>query len=218
MMDLFQTDCAQPWLVARFSRPWRVLSWSMNRPGFTTATRVAWLEVRDAELPVDVDPLALLQSRLAAADLADAVAMMTARDIRRHRGAQAYDAPVATQVLATLGLTNGVAFDPTGNVRPAQAVARTGTINILAALSAPLAEPAMLEAMSIAATARSAALLSDAGRIAATGTDCIVVACPDEAPGATYAGLHTAAGRALAQAVYMATREARADWEAEFAT
>jgi adenosylcobinamide amidohydrolase len=215
-MDLFRTDCAQPWLIARFPCPWRVLSWSMNRPGFATATSVAWLEVRDAELPVGVDPLALLQGRLTAAGLADAVAMMTARDIRRHRAGHARDETVAAQVLATLGLTNGVAFDPAGHVSPARPVTRTGTINILAAVSTPLSDAAMLESLAIVATARSAALLAEGGRIAATGTDCIAVACPADAPGAAYAGFHTAAGRALARAVYTATSAARADWEAEF--
>lgn len=218
MTGLFRIDCAQPWLVARFPKAWRMLSWSMNRPGLVRADRVAWLEVKDADLPLGLDPHALLRTRLAAAGLDEAVAMMTARDIRRHRDAETRDRDAVAHALATLGLTNGVGFDPAGRVVPRRTQTGPGTINILAAVTRPLSEPALLEALAIVATARSAALLAQAGSIAATGTDCIVVACPDDEDGERYAGLHTAAGRAIAGAVYAATRAARADWESEFTT
>jgi adenosylcobinamide amidohydrolase len=218
MTGLFRIDCAQPWLVARFPKAWRMHSWSMNRPGLVRADRVAWLEVKDADLPLGRDPHALLRTRLAAAGLDDALAMMTARDIRRHRDAETRDGDAVAHALATLGLTNGVGFDPAGRVVPRRTQTGAGTINILAAVTRPLSEPALLEAMAIVATARTAALLAEGGSIAATGTDCIVVACPDDEDGERYAGLHTAAGRAIAGAVYAATRAARADWESEFTT
>ncbi len=40
------TVCSEPgWLVAAFDRPQRLLSWSINRPSFQQARRVAWLQV-----------------------------------------------------------------------------------------------------------------------------------------------------------------------------
>jgi adenosylcobinamide amidohydrolase len=218
MEPLFTVACAQPWLVASFAAPQRMASWSINRPGMVDARRVAWLEVRDADLPPELDPLALLRAQLDAANLADAVALMTSRDVRRHRMVEAHVEGVRAQALATLGLTNGVAFAADGSVEARRPRPRVGTINLLLALSCRLADPALLEALSIAATARTAALLAEGGIVAATGTDCIVLACPSSGPGhgQPYAGLHTAAGKSLAQAAYRAVRAARQDWEAEF--
>ena len=218
MSEFFSIACAQPWLVATFSAPQRMVSWSLNRPGFTTAHRVAWLEVRDADLPLGVDPHALLLDRLGTAGFADAVAMMTARDVRRHAIADRRIDGVGARALVTLGLTNGIAFDAVGEVVAPSRAPRVGTINLLLALSHPLADEALLEALSLAATARTAALLADGGSIAATGTDCVVVACPEvTGQAARYAGLHTASGRALAAAAYAAVSAARRDWEDEFA-
>jgi adenosylcobinamide amidohydrolase len=220
MEPLFTVACTQPWLLASFAAPQRMASWSINRPGIVDARRVAWLEVRDADLPPELDPLALLHARLDAADLADAVALMTSRDVRRHRLVETHVDGIRSQALATVGLTNGVAFAADGSVeaRRPRPRPRVGTINLLLALSCRLADPALLEALSIAATARTAALLAEDGTVAATGTDCIVLACPSSGPGhgQPYAGLHTAAGRSLAQAAYRAVRAARQDWEVEF--
>lgn len=217
MRDLFATDCRRPWLVARFETPQRMLSWSIHRPGFVVARSVAWLEVRDADLSPDVDPLTFLRGRLADAGLAESVAMMTSRDVARHRVAGADEAGTAAAVLATLGLGNGVGFGPDGRVGVPGDRHVAGTINILAALSRPLEDAALVEAVAIVATARSAALLADGGTIAATGTDCIVVACPQAGARTAYGGLHTPAGRSLAAATFAAIRAARADWEMAFA-
>ena len=70
-----------PWLLARFAAPQRMLSWALNRPGFQTADRVAWLEIRNADLPPETDPLAYFADRLAAAGLERAVGLLTSRDL-----------------------------------------------------------------------------------------------------------------------------------------
>lgn len=216
MDPLFDVACAQPWLVASFAMPQRMASWAINRPGLVDARRVAWLEVRDADLAPDIDPLALLRGCLDAANLADAVALMTSRDVRRHRQAEARIDGVHARALATVGLTNGIGFAADGEAAARRPATRVGTINLLLALSCRLADGALLEALAVAATARTAALLAEGGAVAATGTDCIVVACPLSGDPAPYAGLHTAAGRSLAQAAYGAVRAARSDWEREF--
>jgi adenosylcobinamide amidohydrolase len=215
MEPLFRTSCTQPFLVARFAARQRILGWSLDHPGLAEGEVVAWLEVRDADLPIGVDPVALLERKLAAAGLAGAIGMMTARDVRRHRSARAASGGLRTEALVTLGLTNGSAFEGDGALREVAPPARAGTINLLVALSAPLADGAMAEAISVAAMARSAALLADGGRIVGTGTDCILVACPAVGEPLPYAGIHTPAGRCIAEAVRAATREARRDWEAE---
>ncbi len=90
-----------------------------------------------------------------------------------------------------------------------------GTINTLIAVSRPLSEAAMLEAISVATMARTAALLSEGGRIVGSGTDCMAIACPNGEARDTFAGLHTAIGRHLTASVFQATRRARTVWEAE---
>ena len=42
MTRLFSVSCGQPWLVATFPASQRMLSWSINRPGFVDAHRHAW--------------------------------------------------------------------------------------------------------------------------------------------------------------------------------
>ncbi len=215
MTHLFDLACRPPWLVARFALPQRILSWSLNRPGLTEADSVAWLQVRDADLPPEVDPRELLDRRLAEQGLGEAVGLMTARDVRHHRRVFSGEDGLGVEALVTLGLTNGVGLDEAGRASDFTPLSPVGTINALIALSRPLSEGAMLEAISIAATARTAALLSGAGRIVGTGTDCLVIACPRRAADqAVFAGLHTAIGRQITTAVFQATRQARLDWEA----
>jgi len=215
MHSLLSVDCRPPWLVARLPAPFRIAGWALNRPGFARADTVAWLEVRNADLPLGVDPLALIETRLAAAGLGPAVGLMTARDVRRHHHRVSADGPARAEVLLTLGLTNGSVLDPSGRPSPPLGAVVAGTINLLAVLSEPLDDGAMIEAASVATLARTAALLAEGGQIAGTGTDCVVVACPPSATPHRHAGLHTAIGRALSAAVFQATRAARQEWEAE---
>ena len=92
---------------------------------------------------------------------------------------------------------------------------RVGTINLLCRSSAPLTAEAQLEALALAAEARTLAV-REAGvpstrtglPASGTGTDCIVIASPrGRAPGGVpYAGKHTAIGHAIGAAVLEATR------------
>jgi len=215
MTRLLDITLNQPWLIARLPGLFRIAGWSLNRPGMTEADAVAWLEVRDADLPLGVDPLALLNRRLAEQGLDNAAGLMTARDVRRYCLAASADETVRVEALITLGLTNGSILDEQGQPSGPVGAFPIGTINLLVALSEPLGDGALLEALALAATARTAALLADGGRIVGTGTDCILIACPPAAQGQCYAGLHTAIGRNLTQAVYQATRQARQDWDRE---
>jgi adenosylcobinamide amidohydrolase len=213
---LFAIECRPPWLLARFRFQQRIVSWSLNRPGFVRSETVAWLQVRNADLPIGRDPKRFLESRLADDGIGDAVGLMTARDIREHVVARSGEGPSAVEALVTLGLGNAVTLDATG--RPA-AVAReperVGTINALVACRRPLSDAALLEAMSVATAARTAALLADGGRAIGTGTDCFAIACPIDGGCEVFAGLHTEIGTSIAAAVFRATRDGRRAWERE---
>ncbi len=103
----FQLDLEPPFLIARFPKTQRTAGWSINKPGFASAREVVWLEVRDDDLPLHVDPTRFLKERLSSRGLKEAIAFMTSREIRRHHLAQsAVEAVVATCV-TTVGLSNG---------------------------------------------------------------------------------------------------------------
>ncbi|MEP9349028.1 adenosylcobinamide amidohydrolase [Xanthobacter sp. KR7-225] len=222
---LFEIEARRPLLVARFAAPRRMLSWSITRPGFVVARQVAILEVRDGDLAPQVDPRALLAARLDQAGLADAVGLMTSRDVSRHHQATSEVEGIAAASLVTLGLNNG---ERVGARIARRTAARWGTVNLLAAVSVPLTDAALVEALSIAVEARTLAILEAGYRregqeapVSGTGTDCVVVSAPAGRPGAAphdYAGLHTAVGEALGAAVLAATRQAAARWLSDQAT
>jgi adenosylcobinamide amidohydrolase len=214
---MFDIACIRPWLIASFARPQRVVSWSLNRPGFASVSRVAWLEVGNAELAGVEDPAAWFRQRLASASLEDSVGLITARNVSCYEFAAADVEGVRAECLITLGLNNGETVG--SRVNPAAHTFNAGTINILAAVSVPLTDAALLELSSIATQARTAALLSFGYRrpgmtdvVTGTGTDCIVVASPSEGSALLHAGMHTAAGEAVGKAVREATLAAADAW------
>lgn len=209
-----RVSLAAPWLVADLGRPMRVLSWSLNRPGFVTARRIVWREVRNADLPRDLDAGAWFAMELARAGFSDAVGLLTSRSVARHVAATVTVEGVTADCLATVGLSNAERV----GTRVA-AVEAAGTVNVALALSPGLTEGALVEALSVAAEARTAAVMEHgpllpAGRATGTGTDCIAVAAP--AGEAQHAGLHTAPGEAAGRAVLEAVGRGVRDWMAEF--
>lgn len=217
----FSLRLAPPLLVAEFAREQRMLSWALNHPGFQTARRVAWLEVRNKDLPESVDPLAHIERLMAGAGLADAVTLVTSRAISRHHLASETIEGWTAACLATVGLSNGERV----GTRCSEPVWVPGTINTLVHVSEPLADAALVETVSIVAEARTAAVLGSGVRraglaVTGTGTDCIVVACPVSeggGEGARFAGLHTAVGEAVGRAVMRAIEEGIAIWQQDFA-
>ena len=211
----FVFACAPPFLTVRFPAPCRTLGWSLLHPGFATVRDVVWVEARNRDLGPEVDPVAYLRRRLQECGLPHALAFMTSRDIRRWSFRRTFADGVEAACLTTVGLSNGerVGRRRDGHVFP-------GTINTLVHVSRPLTDGAFVEAVSIAAEARTAAILESRPRTAepgvtGTGTDCIVVAAPLEGEPARWAGLHTAVGEAIGASVYHATREGAEQWDAE---
>jgi len=204
--------CAGKTLAVRFAAEQAVLSWSLTRPGFVRADTVAWLEVSEADLPIGVDPAALLRERLAAAGYGDAVQLMTSRDVAKHHQATRQSGDATAFCLATVGLANA------GRVgADTPHLGRTGTINLVANIDQPLNEAGLIEALSIATEARTAAVIDlgwtrDGQVVTGTGTDCVAVACPVADRRETYAGLHTDVGRAIGGAVYDAVLAGGREW------
>lgn len=211
----FLIRSAAPFLVAEFDTPQNMLSWSLTRPGFVVARSVVWLEVRDSDLPIHVDPAELLRERMGREGHAEAVHLMTSRDLAHHHLASAAAGAVTSSCLATVGLSNAARIG-----EPFDGSAPIGTINLLAHVNASLSEAAQLEALSIVTEARTAAVM-DLGLkrrghiVTGTGTDCIVVACPCDGQEMPFAGLHTDIGLSLGRAVYDAVTEGGLRWLVE---
>lgn len=214
-MTAFAISCRSPFLVAEFTRPQAMLSWSLTRPGFVEARKVAWLHVRDDDLSLDIDPALFLKHRMEAAGHGEAVHLMTSRDVRLHHLARASSGSIDAACLATVGLGNAgrVGGAPSGG-KPA------GTINLLVHVEEPLSPAALVEAVSIATEARTAAIIDldwrvDGRTATGTGTDCIVIAAPCEGAAKQFAGLHTDVGAAIGLAVQEAVRQGGEAWISE---
>jgi adenosylcobinamide amidohydrolase len=204
----------RPWLIATLDAPHRALGWAPHRPGFVTTDRIAWREVRDADLTRDFDAIAWLRQEMAGRGLAEAVGLLTSRDLGRYSLETACSSLISASCLATVGLSNA---ERVGH-RQGRPAPRYGTINVLAVTDAPLSDTALIELLSIATEARTAAVMEhgpdlETGRVTGTGTDCIVVAAPP-GPG-VYAGLHTDVGEAVGAAVHRAVARGVADWMEE---
>ncbi len=223
----FAVDCAPPFLTVRFAAPQRTLGWSLLSPGFAVVNDVVWVEVRNADLGPSTDPRAFLKARLAERGLPGTLAFMTSRDIRRHHFSRRRVEGIAAACLTTVGLSNGERV----GARKACGRPHAGTINTLVHVSVPLGDGALVEALSIVAEARTAAII-DSWRtergpaVTGTGTDCIVVAspcraspygaCPHGGEPLAFAGLHTAVGEAIGGAVYDATLAGAEQWDRDF--
>ncbi len=211
---MIEVTLAHPWLDLRLAAPQRMLSWSLNRPGYSTGRHIAWREVRNADLPVDLDVHGWFAGELAATGRAGAVGLITSRAVAAFTRAEAEVEGVRAWAVATVGLSNaervGTRLDRSGQ--------SWGTINLAVGVDAGLSDTGLLEALSIATQARTVAVTEAGHRLptgvaTGTGTDCLVVAAPPG--GADYAGLHTALGAALGRAAHAAVAEGTRAWLAE---
>ena len=157
--------------------------------------------------------MALLQGWLLEADLPDAVGMLTSRSLQYVHTAAVTVEGITAEAVATVGLSNALRVgDPPGAMSP-------GTINLLVRLSAALSLAGSLEALSIAAEARTAAVSAAGwpsrrtdGVATGTGTDCIALATPLRDTALPWCGKHTAAGSAIGQAVLAVIGEGVRCW------
>ncbi len=203
----------RPWLSFAFGAPARVLSWALHRPGFVTAEAVTWREVRNADLPQDFDVARWMPEAFAARGVAGHVGFLTSRDVTAYVARQVSVGDTQAYCVATTGLSNAEAI----GARLDRSGKDWGTINIAVHVSCGMQDAALIEMLSIAASARTAAVMSvghdlPTGRATGTGTDCIAVAAPEG--GALYAGMHTEIGEAVGRAVFEAVAQGARDWKA----
>ncbi|MEL7543552.1 MAG: adenosylcobinamide amidohydrolase [Pseudomonadota bacterium] len=203
-----------PWLALDLGQPMQVLSWAINRPGFVTTRRIVWREVRNADLPKELDVHAWLSGELSRHNQTDSVAFLTSRNIERFHVSETHVGAVTAFVVATVGLSNAERVGRRRLLPPSE----YGTINVAAALNTGLSQTGLIEASSIAVEARTAAVIEadiqiSAGRATGTGTDCVAIAAP--AGRVDYAGLHTDVGEALGRAVYEAVQAGVTEWTCE---
>lgn len=206
----------QPWLSVDLGAVHRVLSFAPYRPGFVTAQRIVWREVRNADLTADLDVEGWFAGVMADEGYRGEVGLLTSRDIRRFRMAEAVVEGVGVTAVATVGLGNA---ERAGR-RRVHAPESYGTINTAVIIDAALTDTALLEAMTIAAQARTMAVLEaglalPTGIASGTGTDCIAVAARLGQAEHGFAGLHTALGEAIGGAVLSAMASGVEDWMSE---
>jgi adenosylcobinamide amidohydrolase len=218
--DAVKVSRVDAWLVARFAQPQRVLSWAIVGGGFTQTDAVAWLEVKNADLPAGVDPRALLRSRMVERGLAGAVGLLTSRRLDAFVDVTRVLDGVAARCVATVGLGNALrAGDLPTAIRP------VGTINVLCHVSVPLTDEGMLEALALASEAKALAVresgvqsIATRAGASGTGTDCLVIASPPipaEQTAHCYAGKHTSVGAAIGAAVHDAVAAGAVAWKQE---
>jgi adenosylcobinamide amidohydrolase len=200
-----------PWLIAELGGAHRVVSWALSHPGFSQTNRVAWRQVRNADLPQDLDVKSWFSSELSKID--NPIGLLTSRDIAHHHHADITVEGHRVEALATVGLSNAEEVG-TRQVRGAF----PGTINILVQCHSPMTDAALLEAMSLVTAARTVEVMAAQHslpgnkRATGTGTDCIVVAAPDGPDPTPYAGMHTPLGEAIGLATRKAMRAGVTLW------
>lgn len=204
----------RPWLRFDLGAQMQVLSWAINRPGFVMADRIIWREVRNADLPPDLDVTDWFTQELAGQGDADAVAFLTSRDVSFFTQSTVTMGEITAQCVVTAGLSNA---ERVGH-RMDRSRQDWGTINVALKLDCPMSQTGLIETLSIATQARTAAVMDigfmlPSGVATGTGTDCLAVAAP---PGdVSYAGLHTQVGEAVGAAVYRATLAGAQQWKAD---
>lgn len=211
------------WLLARFEQPQRALSWAIVGGGYQATDVVAWLEVKNADLPANVDPTALLRDRMREHGLEAGVGLLTSRRLDAFVDVTRTTDGVTARCVATVGLGNALrAGDAPVPIRP------IGTINLMCHVSVPLTDEAMLEALALASEAKALAIreaevpsFATRGWASGTGTDCIVMLAPQTTPHAAaqvaqqYAGKHTLIGYLIGAVTHEAIARGASAWKAE---
>lgn len=222
------------WLVVRLGEVHDILSWAVAGGGARRAATVAWYQVGRNELAPPVEARGFLEEKLAARGMAGAVGLMTGRRLDAYVDVERRLGPTAARCIATVGLSNALRVGDAPLAPPAveadgrmdggdQRAERIGTINLLCRVSSPLTPEALVEALALAAEARTLAVLelaapsrASAGAATGTGTDCIVVAAPRGGERQGYAGKHTPLGHLIGAAVHEAVRRGGEAWRREF--
>ena len=214
--DRCRVHCSEPWLHVVLPGDYQCLSFAPHRGGLVGASQVSWLAVTSEDLKPPLDPLEVYRAKGRSADvpLAMTVGLMTSADITNYQHVMKEERGLKVEAIVTVGLGNALRVgDPVGVVGRIRKAPSYGTINIALVAHVGLSVNAMLELSTIAAEARTVAML-DAGVLSrmsgepasGTGTDCIAV-LGSNLQGCDYAGKHTALGALAGEAALEATSQ-----------
>lgn len=207
-------------LVAQGQHPWRALSWAIGGGGSCTTSRYVCAEVRNADLPMEVTPEAVVSRFLTQLNVDSAVVTLTSANIAAYATGTAQSAGFTACTLVTAGLANALRVGESLDGVPIRYL--PGTINVACWVNVPLTFEAQLEAMSLVTQARTLELLEAQvpslernGWATGTGTDCISLFTLDDRLERCqrYSGMHTAVGRVLGRSVRDAVATAVSGWK-----
>lgn len=211
----------EKWLVWPLHTEHRVVSWAVIGGGLRETRMLAWHQVKNSDLPLGVDPAALVQERRHQCIDPHATIFLTSARLDKftHSDTPLHnDATTSIRVIATVGLSNACHVNSCQSVT----LAPLGTINIGVVTNRQLTDMALFEALSIATEARTAAVIAGTQKYrtqlnnaTGTGTDCIAIASrvlPKNEPFHAYCGKHTAFGQALGRCVYSTVLQGVEDW------
>jgi len=213
--SLVMIRCFSRWMTVTFPQPYRCVSWAVINGGVAVTDTVAWLFLEIDEIEECGDIRQWFRDRLSKDGLEHAVGLLTSR--RLHRYVES-GAGTRCHAVATVGMSNALAAGD-----PPAGPPHSGTINILCVISVSLTPEAELEALALAAEARTAAVRD--ARIPSivsgidatgTGTDCVVIAHPGGLGAELYCGKHTELGHLIGKHVREAVHKGVEEWLREF--
>jgi len=201
-------------LVIELPARYRILGWAPMGGGLRRATIILNHQIALNDRAAVESPRACL-ARLARSlgfRPADTVAMMTGANVGRGACVTMRRRELAVSAWCSAGCSNALRVGDRATAFPQE----TGTINIALAINRPVTAAVLAEALQLAVEARvlavqQAFLMSVRSGLSATGTgtDCIVVAAPDQLVNERdgiigYSGKHTVLGELIGRAVLKA--------------
>lgn len=208
-------DARPRWLRVAFEEDHTLLGFPVVGSVRSTGRVVLWHEVKNAELPIDLDVTRFVRDRLAAIGEPVCPTFLTSRSLAHVHVQTVAHGGVSATAVATVGLGNALRVgDTPGDCH------MVGTINVLCRVSVALDEAAMLEMLAIVVEARTLAIREasvvsrrSGAPASGTGTDCVIVASPVRGAPHAHAGKHTAVGHVVGLAVREAVREGALRWK-----
>lgn len=186
-----------------FEKEMNFLSWAIVGGGKNQGKDIYWAQVEDNELPLHLDPIDVLKSRMQRDDLINAPALMTSAQINDFTYSSQQRGELQVEVLSTVGLGNAIRVGDHVRDYP-----RVGTINLVVSINKTLSENAQIEALSIISEARTLSVLENnisstksQTLATGTGTDCIILASAQKEDTYVYSGKHTVLGELIGKAV-----------------
>jgi adenosylcobinamide amidohydrolase len=213
----WSVEVRQRSLVLRLPEKYRTLSWASLGGGWKRANTIINHQIGTNDRAATDAPRQYLAAlaRSLGHDPRSTVAMMTGVPMRHAAGVSLFRQGLAVAAWCTAGRSNALRVGDPASVESV----RPGTINIILLINQALNPPAMVEALQIATEGRVAALGMAAIKsvishklATGTGTDCIVVAAPDDLPAHIYCGKHTRLGELIGRAVIRSCTRALASW------